>query len=248
MKTLQVHDAVDRVVVELDRPAVRNAIDDVMAGELHEVCDALERDPRVLIITGSSSEERGVFAAGADIRTLLDRGRREALMGFNARLFGRIAALPAPVVAAVDGWAIGGGAELAYAADFRLASTRAVFGNPEVGLGILAAAGATWRLVELVGESMAKEVLMAGRRLTAAEALDRGLVISVHEPDDLLPAAQALADRIAEQDPLAVQLTKRVMRAPREAHPLVDDLAQAVLFETDERRSRMTAFLEKRKA
>jgi enoyl-CoA hydratase len=245
METIDVDEKPDRVTVTLDRPAVRNAIDDAMVRELHAVCDRLEAEPRILILTGRSTPEKGVFASGADIRSLASRGRDQALAGINSSLFRRIAALPAPVIAAVDGYAIGGGGELAYAADFRLASTRAVFGNPETGLGILAAAGATWRLVELVGEPLAKEMLLAGRRLDAGEALQRGLVSSIHDPGDLLDAADALASRIAEQDPLAVRLTKRILAAPRGAHPLVDDLAQAVLFESDAKKERMAAFLDK---
>lgn len=247
MKTISLKDEGDRVTVVLDRPAVRNAIDDDMVAELHAVCDDLEVAPRILIITGEPSGGRGVFASGADIGTLSTRGRDQALAGINSRLFSRITALPAPVIAAVDGIALGGGGELAYAADFRLASTRAVFGNPETGLGILAAAGATWRLVELVGEPLAKEMLLAGRRLDADAALRHGLVSSVHEPEGLMAAAHELASRIAEQDPLAVRLTKRVLAAPRSAHPLVDDLTQAVLFESDAKRERMAAFLEKGK-
>jgi enoyl-CoA hydratase len=189
-----------------------------------------------------------VFAAGADIRRLLDRDRDAALRGINSQLFVRIAALPAPVIAAVDGYAIGGGAELAYAADFRLASTRAVFGNPETGLGILAGAGATWRLKELVGEAMAKDMLLAGRRLTAQEALARDLVTEVHPPEGLLQAAHDLASRILRHDALAVRLTKRVLAAPRSAHPLVDDLAQAILFESPEKTARMNAFLNRKEA
>jgi enoyl-CoA hydratase len=234
--------------VELRRPEVRNAINDEMVAELHEVCAGLERDPRVLIITGASTPERGVFAAGADIRQLLERGRDEALAGINSALFTRIARLPMPVIAAIDGYAIGGGAELAYSADIRIASTRAVFGNPETAIGILAAAGATWRLAELVGEPLAKEILFTGRRLDAVEAMRVGLVASVHEPDELLAAADALADRIGEQDPLAVRITKRVLAAPRAAHPFVDELAQAILFESDAKRDRMTQFLDRNRA
>ncbi|HWM16832.1 MAG TPA: enoyl-CoA hydratase/isomerase family protein [Microbacterium sp.] len=245
MNTLRIRDGNDRLVVELNRPDVRNAIDDEMVAELHEVCSALERDPRVLILTGASPGEKGVFAAGADIRSLLERGRDQALQGINSGLFTRIAQLPMPVIAAVDGYAIGGGAELAYAADIRIASTRAVFGNPESALGIMAAAGATWRLLELVGEPLAKEILFTGRRLTADEALRVNLVASIHEPQDLLAAADALADRIAEQDPLAVRLTKKVLAAPRSAHPLVDDLAQAILFESEAKTERMTRFLNR---
>lgn len=248
MNTLEIREEADHLLVTLNRPEVRNAIDETMVAELHEVCAGLEECPKVLILTGATFGEKAVFAAGADIRSLLARGSDQALRGINSRLFDRIAALPMPVIAAIDGHAIGGGAELAYAADFRLASTRAVFGNPEVGLGILAGAGATWRLIELVGLPMAKEILLAGRTLTAEEALARDLVTSIHETADLLEAARGLASRIAVQDPLAVRLTKRVLRAPREAHPWVDDLAQAILFDSDSKTERMTAFLDKRKA
>jgi enoyl-CoA hydratase len=239
----RVDDRADRLHIRLDRPEVRNAIDRTMVDELHQVCAELEADPRILIVSGT---ER-VFASGADIAELRERGRDDALAGINSRLFVRIAALPMPVIAAVDGWALGGGAELAYAADFRLAGDNARFGQPEVGLGIIAAAGATWRLRELVGEALALEILLAGRVLDAQEALAAGLVSALHPPSDLVAAADALADGIAGQDPLAVRYTKRVFRAPREAHPDVDELAQSVLFESPAKRERMTAFLERRK-
>ncbi|MFD6445615.1 enoyl-CoA hydratase/isomerase family protein [Promicromonospora sp. NPDC060204] len=239
----RVDDRADRLHVRLDRPEVRNAIDRAMVGELHEVCAELEARPRILVLSGS---ER-VFASGADIAELRERGRDDALAGINSRLFERIARLPMPVIAAVDGWALGGGAELAYATDFRLAGENARFGQPEVGLGIIAAAGASWRLKELVGETLALEILLAGRVLDAPEALAAGLVSAVHPSSDLVGAADALADRIAEQDPIAVRYTKQVFRAPRAAHPDVDDLAQSVLFESPAKRERMTAFLERRK-
>ena len=245
MTTLILREGADRLHVELNRPDVRNAINDDMVDELHAVCTSLEREPRILILTGTSTPERGVFAAGADIRQLLERGRDEALAGINSGLFTRIARLPMPVIAAVDGFAIGGGAELAYAADIRIASTRAVFGNPETAIGILAAAGATWRLAELVGEPLAKEILFTGRRLDAEEALRCGLVASVYEPDQLAAAADTVADRIAGQDPLALRLSKRVLAAPRDAHPLVDELAQAILFESDAKTQLMTRFLNR---
>jgi enoyl-CoA hydratase len=152
-----------------------------------------------------------------------------------------------PVIAAIDGFALGGGAELAFAADFRLATPRLRMGNPETGLGIMAAAGATWRLIELVGEPVAKEILLAGRMLNAEEALALHLVTGIHEPDALIDAALALVARISSQDPLAVRLTKKVMHAPRESHPLVEELAQAILFESPEKFVRMDAFLNKTK-
>ncbi len=239
--TLRVEEHDDRVVATLDRPGKKNAIDAAMVRELHALCASLETTPRVLVLTGAG----GVFAAGADIRELRERRREDALAGINSGVFDRIARLPLPTVAAVDGHALGGGAELAYACDFRLATPGARFGNPEPQLGILAAAGATWRLKELVGEPLAKEVLMAGRVLGGEEALAAGLVSELAEPDDLLSRAHGLVDRILRSDPLALRLTKLAFAAPPGAHPRFDDVAQAVLFESEEKHRRMTAFLEK---
>ena len=241
MDAIEVEERADRTHVVLNRPELRNAIDQAMVDELHAVCEKLEREPKLLLISGAG----GTFASGADIRQLRERGREEALAGINTKLFQRIAALPMPVIAAIDGYALGGGAELAYAADFRLASTRAKIGNPEVGLGIIAGAGASWRLLELVGEPVAKEILMAGRVLTAGEALELRLVSEVHEPEELLPAAHALADRVLKNDPAALAATKRVLAAPRSAHPKVDLDEQAVLFESETKRARMTEFLNR---
>jgi enoyl-CoA hydratase len=241
--TIAVEECGDRIVVRLVRPEVRNAIDQQMVAELHEVCAALESDPRILLLTGSG----GTFAAGADIAQLRERRRDDALRGINSGLFDRVRRLPMPTIALVEGYALGGGAELAYACDFRVGTPSTRIGNPEPGLGILAAAGATWRLIELVGEPVAKEILLAGRVLDADEAHALRLLNEVVEPDDLLAAGHRLADRIAKQAPLAVRLTKTVFHAPRDAHPVIDDLAQAVLFETTDKQDRMTAFLERRK-
>jgi enoyl-CoA hydratase/carnithine racemase len=238
MATLVVEELEDRVVVTLRRPEARNAINAAMVHELHDICAALEERPRMLLVTGDG----GTFAAGADITELRDRGRDQALQGINRRLFDRIAGLPLPTVAAVDGYALGGGAELAYACDIRLASPAAVFGNPEPGLGILAAAGACWRLRDLVGASVAKQVLLAGRRLDADDAFRTGLVAEVVPAGDLLKRAHALLDRMSRWGPLALRLTKLVADAPA-GHPIADDLAQAILFESDDKRTRMDAFL-----
>lgn len=238
--TLTLDDRPDRAVVTLTRPASRNAIDQAMIDELHAVCERLEVDPKPLVITGSG----GTFAAGADISQLRERGRDEALQGINSRLFDRIAKLPQPTVAAVDGPALGGGAELAYACDIRIGTPSAVFGNPEPGLGILAAAGACWRLAELVGTSTAKQVLLAGIPLPADRALQTGLLAEVVPSQDLLQHAHQLVDRMLRSAPLALRLTKLVLAAPG-GHPLVDDLAQALLFQTQEKSDRMTAFLDR---
>ena len=242
--TLLVEERDDRVVVLLNRPEVRNAIDQQMVDELHAVCAALERRPKILIIAGVD----GVFASGADISELRERRRDDALLGINSTIFVRIAKLPMPVIAALDGYCLGGGAELAYAADFRIGTPSVRIGNPETGLGILAAAGASWRLKELVGEPLAKQILLAGLVLRAEEALAANLITEIHDAPELMAAAHNLADRIAQQDPLAVRITKSVFHAPPDAHPVIDQLAQAVLFESEAKFSRMQAFLDNKSA
>ncbi|WP_249520803.1 enoyl-CoA hydratase/isomerase family protein [Microbacterium sp. ER1] len=232
----------DRVVATLNRPHKRNAIDQATIDALHALCAELEETPRTLILTGAD----GVFAAGADIAELRDRRADDARRGINAHAFVRVAELPMPVIAAIDGYALGGGAELAYAADIRLATPTLKIGNPETGLGILAAAGASWRLKEIVGDARAIELLLTGRTVHAEEALRIGLISSLHEVADLLAAAHAVADRIARNDPAATIATKRVFRAPRDQHPAVDLEEQAALFESPEKHRRMTAFLERR--
>jgi len=241
--TLVIERRHDRVLVQLNRPHTRNAINHQMVDELHALCAELELQPRVLILSGAG----GNFASGADIAELRERRRADALLGINSRLFMRIQRLPLPVIAAIDGWALGGGAELAYAADFRIASTTARVGNPETSLGIIPAAGALWRLAQLVGEPVAKEIILAGRILSADDALAVHLVTEVHDPAELMAAADVLADRISERDPLATRYAKEVFHASPDAHPYVDDEAQGELFESTEKYRRMTAFLEKRR-
>ncbi|MBT1001274.1 enoyl-CoA hydratase/isomerase family protein [Paenarthrobacter sp. DKR-5] len=241
-RTLKVEERPDRWTVLLDRPDVRNAIDQTMVEELHSVCAELERSPRILILAGTG----GIFASGADIAQLRERRRDDALAGINSGIFVRIAKLPLPVIAAMDGYALGGGAELAFAADFRIGTPGLKIGNPEAGLGILAAAGASWRLKELVGEPLAKEILLAGRILDAEEALAARLVTELHPAGELLAAAHALADRIGRQDPLALRITKSVFHAPAAAHPVIDELAQGILFESQAKFDRMQAFLDRK--
>jgi enoyl-CoA hydratase len=231
----------DRAVVRLTRPEVRNAIDQQMVTELHAVCDELERTPRLLLLIGDG----GTFAAGADIAELRERRRDDALRGINSRLFDRIHRLPMPTIGLLDGAALGGGAELAYACDLRIGTPRLRIGNPEPSLGIVAAAGGAWRLKELVGEPIAKELLLTGRIMNADEALAVHLLNEVVEPQDLLLAGHRWAEQIDRQAQLAIRLTKAAFHAPREAHPYVDELTQAVLFETSEKHERMTAFLER---
>lgn len=248
---LRIEEQDDRLLARLHRPEVRNAIDQTMVDELHAVCAHLESTPKILLLTGTPADPatgaKGVFASGADIAQLRERRRDDALAGINSTVFDRLARLPLPVIAALDGFALGGGAELAYAADFRLGTPALRMGNPETGLGIIAAAGATWRLKELVGEPVAKQILLAGKVLTGEECLQVGLITELVEPEELLAAAHALADRIAQQDPLAVRISKSVFHAPREAHPVIDTLAQGMLFESEAKFDRMQAFLDRKK-
>ncbi len=241
-EALSVARAGDRVVAVLSRPEKRNAIDAAMVDELHGLCDDLEQDPRVLVLTGSD----GVFASGADIAQLRERRASDARKGINTHLFRRLRSLPMPVIAAVDGYALGGGAELAYAADIRIGTPAARIGNPETGLGIIAAAGATWRLPEIVGQGRAAELLLTGRILDAREALAWGLLSAVHPPAELLPAAHALVDRIVANDRLATMHTKTALLAGAADHPGVELGLQAELFESPEKVRRMTAFLERK--
>lgn len=240
---VRVEELEDRVVAVLDRPERRNAIDQEMVDELHELCARLERDPRPLLLTGGAD---GVFASGADIAELRERTSADALRAINQGVFARVRALPLPTVAAIDGFALGGGAELAYACDIRVCTDRAFFGQPEARLGILAGAGATWRLPALVGESLAKELLFTGRRMPADEALAARLVSRVVPPSELLDAAHAIIDDIAKASPMALRLTKLAVDAPG-AHPGVELAAQSLLFDSADKRERMTAFLERKK-
>ncbi|HEX6499161.1 MAG TPA: enoyl-CoA hydratase/isomerase family protein [Micromonosporaceae bacterium] len=245
MSSIRVDQRDDRLVVTLDRPEKRNAIDAEMVAELHEVCASLEREPKLLLLTGGTD---GIFAAGADIAQLRDRNRYDALAAINAALFERIRRLPLPTLAAIDGPALGGGAELAYSCDLRICTERAFFGQPEVRLGIIAGAGATHRLPALVGEALAKELLFTGRRVPATEALAIRLVNRVvADPADLLDQAHALLDEVAKGSWLALRLTKLAVDAPAVAHPALDLVSQAVLFEDEEKRERMTRFLERRR-
>lgn len=243
-ESLGVEDRGAFVLATLDRPEKRNAIDQDLVDALHALCARLEVERRTLVITGSG----GTFAAGADIAQLRERRATDALKGINTRCFQRIRALPMPVIAVLDGYALGGGAELAYAADIRIGTPSLRIGNPETGLGIIAAAGATWRLKEIVGDALATEMLLTGRILGADEALAAGLVSTVVESHAALEHAATIAERIAALDPAATQATKRALLAPASAHPEIELAEQAVLFESPEKQRRMTEFLERRGA
>jgi len=235
-------------VVTLNRPEARNAINLQVVNELHAVLETLGRDEttRVLILTGAG---KTAFASGADIRELRERRAADALRGINSSLFLAVERFPLPTIAAVNGYALGGGCELALACDLRIASESARFGQPEVGLGIIPAAGATYRLPQIVGAGRARELILTGRIIDADEALAIGLVNRVVPDERLLEEARSTALLIARKGPLALRAAKLTLQASargQDAGHAAERLAQAILFESDDKREGMTAFLEGR--
>lgn len=233
--------------VELNRPEVRNAINLEMVKALAAELDALSTrdDVRAVVLHGAGGK---AFAGGADIAELRARTHREAFFAINATLFQKLEDFPRPTIAAIDGYALGGGLELALSCDLRVASRAAKVGLPETTLGIYPAAGGTWRLPRLVGLGRAKELVFTGRILDAEEAYAIGLFEKLVEPGQALTAAQEMASLIAKNAPLAVQVAKVSLNAcARGQDPLsVEKLGQALLFDSTDKHERMTAFLEKR--
>lgn len=240
---LRIDDRGEVVLVGLDRPEKKNALDEATVDELHAVLDAHARTPAILVVHSTTP---GIFAAGADIAELLERDADAALRAINAGLCEHLEAHRWPTVAAVDGWALGGGCELALACDLRLASTDARFGQPELALGIMAGAGGNWRLAQLVGLGMARRMLYTGEVLDADSALRAGLVDGVHPPEGLLDAALELATRIAARSWRALELTKLALAMHRPATTSFDIVGQALLFDSEDKHVRMTEFLERR--
>lgn len=234
--------------LSLHRPEVRNAINLEMVEELHQALDTLGRDPRVraLILRGEGGK---VFAAGADIRELRERKAADAWLQINARLFQAVEDFPQPTIAAVEGFALGGGCEIALACDLRVASETARLGFPEVTLGIFPAAGGTHRLPRLVGLGKAKELVFTGRILSGEEAGRIGLVEVVVPAGEADARARQLAEEIAANGPLALRMAKLAFNAIArgDSPEPIEKLAQSILFESEDKYDRMTAFLERRK-
>jgi enoyl-CoA hydratase/carnithine racemase len=242
MSLIQVRDEGPVRWIGLNRPGKRNAIDQAMAGEFAAALADARQQPCVLVV---HSVTPGIFAAGADIAELRERDADAALLAINAGLFDQLEAHRWPVIAAVDGPALGGGCELALACDLRVASGSALFAQPELSLGILAGAGGNWRLAQAAGQQTARRMLYAGARLSAAEALAAGLVDELAADPEA--AAAALAGRIARQSWRALELTKLALRAHRPATTTFDVAAQALLFGSQDKYDRMTAFLDRRR-
>jgi enoyl-CoA hydratase len=239
-------------LLTLDRPEALNALDGATLEAIGARVAEVAGDPgvRALVLTG----EGRAFAAGADIAAMQHFSAAEAgaFSRLGHRAFAALEALPIPTIAAVNGYALGGGCELALACDWIYASEKARFGQPEVNLGILPGFGGTSRLARRVGLAWAKQLVLGGEPITADEALRIGLANRVYPLEELLGAALAAGEAIAAKGPLAVAAAKRVMQQgqdadSRVAHTLEQE-AFAAAFATEDRAEGMAAFLKKRDA
>ncbi|GAB4005085.1 enoyl-CoA hydratase/isomerase family protein [Nocardioides ultimimeridianus] len=243
-------DVADRVaVVTLNRPDVRNAINAQVQRDLRAALEVLRDDDAVgvVVITGAGEK---AFAAGADIGQLQSYDLHTGLASSMQRLYDEVESFEKPTIAAVNGYALGGGCELAMACDIRIAATTARFGLPETNLSVLPGAGGTQRMSRLVGVGLAIDLILTGRMLSADEALAAGLATRVAEPSELLAAAREVASAILAKGPLAVRLGKLVIRtgmdADRRTGLVVEQLAQSLLYTTDDKREGAESFLAKR--
>ena len=237
-------------IVTINREKALNALNSAVLDDLKAVIDGVDLDAvRCLIITGAGQKS---FVAGADIGEMstLTKAEGEAFGKKGNDLFRQIETLPIPVIAAVNGFALGGGCELSMSCDIRLCSENARFGQPETGLGITPGFGGTQRLMRIIPVGMAKEMIYAGTQIKAPRALELGLVNAVYPVEELMPAALKLANKIAANAPIAVRASKKAMN-----EGLQVDIDKAIAieeayfgscFESADQREGMAAFLEKR--
>ena len=238
-------------ILTINRPKALNALNSQVLEELDAALNAVDLDViRALILTGAGEKS---FVAGADIGEMssLTKAEGEAFGKKGNDVFRKIETFPIPVIAAINGFALGGGCEISMSCDIRICSENAVFGQPEVGLGITPGFGGTQRLARIVGVGKAKEMIYGGRNIKADEAYRIGLVNNVYPLEELMPAAKKLAATIAKNAPIAVRNCKKAIN-----EGLQVDMDQAIVieeklfgdcFETYDQKEGMTAFLEKRK-
>jgi enoyl-CoA hydratase/carnithine racemase len=234
----------------IDRPAVKNALNRETVEECLEALGELAGNDEagVIIITGAGES---AFVSGSDINEVRERTRDDGLAAIASSLCSAVDHFPRPTIAAVNGYALGGGCELALACDHRIASEAAKFGQPELGLGIIPAAGGTQRLPRVVGMGWAKHLVLTGEVIDAKQALAIGLVTAVTPAGQLMVRARELAKRILRQGPLAARLAKVALnvsaRVDLDSGLLVETLAQAICYASDDKQEGAAAFLEKRK-
>ena len=239
-------------VMKVSAPKSLNALNSTILKEIdHFVSNLDTTQTRVLIVTGDGEK---AFVAGADISEMAHLYEKEGyeFSKIGAIAFRKLETLPIPVIAAVNGFALGGGCELAMACDIRIASNKAKFGQPEVGLGITPGFSGTYRLAKLVGQGYAKEMIFTGKAIRADEALRIGLVNAIYEPEELMDKAIEMAKTMIKNAPLAIKYAKQCIN---ESYDLIAEDAIELentnfgkCFATEDQKEGMTAFLEKRPA
>ena len=247
--TTEIQDAV--AVLTIDRPKALNALNPEVLADLKAAFEAIDQNTvRCVVLTGAGDKS---FVAGADIGSMstMTKAEGEAFGKLGNDVFLMIEHFPLPVIAAVNGFALGGGNELAMSCDIRLCSDNAVFGQPEVGLGITPGFGGTQRLARLVGMGMAKQLIYTAKNIKADEAQRIGLVNAVYPLEELMPAAEKMAETIAKNAPIAVRACKKAindgMQVDIDRAVAIEEGLFGSCFETADQKEGMGAFLEKRK-
>ena len=238
-------------IITISREKALNALNSTVLKEIDATLDAVNLDEvRCLILTGAGEKS---FVAGADIGEMssLTKTEGEAFGKIGNDVFRKLEVFPIPVIAAINGFALGGGCEIAMSCDIRICSDNAVFGQPEVGLGITPGFGGTQRLPRLVGMGIAKQMIYTGRNIKADEAFRIGLVNAVYTQEELMPNAEKLAATIAKNAPIAVRNCKKAindgMQTDMDQAIVVEEKLFGDCFESYDQKEGMTAFLEKRK-
>ena len=236
-------------LITLNRPQAMNALNNQLMRELMDALEGFDKNDAIgaMVITGNEKS----FAAGADIKEMAHKSILEMMDTDHIAVFGRIRTIRKPVIAAVSGWALGGGCEIALSCDMIVASETASFGQPEINIGVIPGAGGTQRLTRAVGKVIAMEMILNDRRLTAQEAHQFGMVNRVVPVDGYLEEALKLAEEIASRAPIAVRAAKKMINQTFE-RTLSEGLGQEKqefynLFATEDQKEGMQAFVEKRK-
>ncbi len=236
-------------IARLNRPDARNALSPEVMHALAEICEAWDADPEVRCVVLAGGE--AYFAAGADIKGLRDRSFQDAMVSPTASFWPRMAAIRTPLIAAVSGYALGGGCELALLCDMIVASETAQFGQPEIMLGLIPGGGGTQRLARVMGKQRAMELVLTGRRIGAEDAYAFGLVNQVAKQKEWLDKAVELAQVVARRAPIAARLAKQAVLAADDTALTAGLEHERRLFEiamaTEDRVEGMNAFIEKRR-
>jgi enoyl-CoA hydratase/carnithine racemase len=237
-------------LITLNRPQALNALNDQLMHEVMNAFNTFDKDDNIgaMVITGNEK----AFAAGADIKEMVNQSSGEMTETDHVAVYGEIRSIGKPIIAAVSGWALGAGFEVALSCDMIIASDSAKFGLPEITIGVIPGAGGTQRLTQAVGKVLAMEMILNNRTLSAQEALGFGMVNRVLPVSDYLNEAFKLADEIASRAPLAVRAAKKIINVSFESS-LTNGLAEEKrafyeLFDTEDQKEGMKAFVEKRKA